>query len=240
MLLTISRNNKISPNSVTPFELLEWAKEDIKITDKRAIGNAVGNIKRSIHCRIDEIIENTHAKYCSDWNKRCNTRTKLKVLKILNIKYTSIVTLLTEIRNNFEHLYKLPELNQVFGYLDTAEMWLKLSYSDYSFNKIAITKLQTTNFGISDGINGIKLTNCVINNKSDLDYLWDRKKEIHEIKNGQLSIIPMYTIGWENMLKYEAKYIKYSTTPDDEIKEYKLPARLLTTVYKKAIKKLVN
>lgn len=238
MLLTIYRSKNNNPNMVYPSEFLEWAKEDLKINNKRAIGNAIGNIKRSLHCRIDEIIENTHIKYCKGWDKRCKTNTKLEVLKLLNIKYTSIVTLLTEIRNNFEHLYKLPEYNQVQGYIDTAEMWLNLSNNDYSFNKIAITKLQITSFGISDGMNGLKLTSCIIKENSDLDYLWDRKKEIHEIKNGIRRIIPMNTIDWKKMAKYEAKYLLFPGTLDK--REYNLPAILLTSIYKKALKILVK
>ena len=44
---------------VTPREFLEWANLDLKESDNRARGNALGNIKKSIHCRIDEIIYET-------------------------------------------------------------------------------------------------------------------------------------------------------------------------------------
>jgi hypothetical protein len=238
ILLTFLKENKTDNSFVTAKEFLVWAKEDLKTNDKRSIGNGLGNIKKAIHSRIDEIIDSTHVKYCKGWNKRADTDTKLEVLSLLNIKFTNIVSLLTEIRNNYEHLYKLPTYKQAQAYLATAEMWLDQSYEKYSFNKIAIVNLKTKDFGIHYSRSEIKVTNLTIDSNSNLDYLWDNKKEVHEIKNGKLQIKPMINFDWKTMAKYESKHLNFSGT--HKISEHALPAKLLTHIYKKAVKELVR
>ncbi len=238
VLLTLLRKPNANPLLVIPREFLDWAKDDLRTNDKRSIGNGLGNIKKAIHCRIDELIDSTHIKYCKNWNKRADTDTKLEALKLLNIKYTSVVSLLTDIRNKYEHFYKLPEYKQALAYLDTAEMWIDFSYNKCSFNKIGVVKLETKGFGVQSGANGMKLTDCTIDSNSDLDYLWESKKEVHEIKNGNLTIKPMDTCDWKSMAKYEAKHLIFEGTPNKT--EFNLPSRLLTTVYKKALKQLIK
>lgn len=238
MLLVHSKTFKNrSPDKVTPNEFLEWAKEDLETNSMHSIGNGLGNIKKAIHCRIDEIIDNTHIRQCKGWDKRTDTNTKLEALRILNIKYTAVVSLLTDIRNKYEHLYKLPTYRQAQGHLDTAEMWLSLSYENYSFHKIGIVNLKTNGFGVSGGPDGLKLEQCKIDKDSNLDYLWESKKEIHEIKNGKLTIIPMDTIEWQKMAKYEAKHIIFSGTANKT--QFFLTPRILTYIYKKAVKELI-
>jgi hypothetical protein len=233
MLLTRAKKQNNNPFFVTPREFLDWAKKDLETNDRRSIGNAIGNIKKAIHCRIDEIIDCTHIKYCKDWNPRANTNTKLEALKIFNIKYTAVVSLLTEMRNNYEHKYKLPDYEQAQAYLETAEMWLDNSYERYSFNSIGIVKLKTKQFGVLGNANGTKLSNCIFEKNSDLDYLWDSKRQIHEIRNGNLTIRSMDTVEWKTMARYEAKYLV-------DTNQFNLPARLLTSLYRKAQKELLK
>jgi hypothetical protein len=110
---------------VTPDDFLAWASRDLKGSDQRARGNAVGNIKRAIHCRLDQIIGVTHVEFCADWNSRCGTETKLSVLKRLGLSYQALLRLITDIRNLYEHKYLVPKLKQVRAYYDSAELWLK-------------------------------------------------------------------------------------------------------------------
>ncbi len=50
---------KQESNQIETNEFLAWAKSDIKAGEKRGRGNALGNIKKAIHSRIDEIIAST-------------------------------------------------------------------------------------------------------------------------------------------------------------------------------------
>ena len=237
MVLTLSQRQITNSNTVSAKEFLEWAKKDLENGDKRSIGNGIGNIKKAIHCRIDEIIDNTHIKSCKGWNKFATTDTKLEALRLLNFKFTAVVSLLTDIRNKYEHQYKLPEYREAQGFLDTAEMWLDMSYSKYSFNKLAIVGLKTTDFGVSYSNNGTKLTSCRIVKSPCVDYIWDSKKEIHEIKNGVLTITSMDTMEWKKMAKYEAKHLVFTGTPNKPV--HILPATILTSIYRKALKELL-
>ena len=237
IVLTKSVSAIRNANFVSPNEFLEWARKDLEQKDRRAIGNTIGNLKKAIHGRMDEIINTTHIKYCNDWNQKATTEIKLKVLNILGMKYSSVVALLTTIRNVYEHKYRIIEYNKSQAYFEIAEMWLTGSYRDYSFNKLAIKGLKTKQFGIHSGKNGIRIKELEFEKKFDFDYLWESKKEIHEVKNGKLKVIPMNTVDWETMLKYEAKHGVFSNASNKI--EYTLPARALTNIYNKAKKHLI-
>jgi len=230
------KSSSTNPRIIKPNEFLEWSKLDLEKDDNHAIGNAIGNMKRAIHCRIDEIINNTHIKFCSDWNKKAFIDKKIKVLKALDIPYSAIIRLLTDIRNSYEHKYLITEYDKAEAYQEIAELWIKNSYDNYSFNRIAITKLETKNFGVHSGASGIRLNGCELEERFDFDYLWDNKKEIHEVKNGVLKIIPMNTIPWEKMILYEKKHIQFTSLTNSA--EFCVPARIITRVYKKALKNM--
>ena len=98
----------LSNRLVSSQEFLSWAKSDLKGGDRRAMGNALSNIKKSIHSRIDEILSLSHLSFGKDWNSRATTDEKIALLKKLNIEHTSIVKIITKIRNTYEHQYILP------------------------------------------------------------------------------------------------------------------------------------
>jgi len=95
---------------IGPSDFLSWAKSDLKGGDKRSIGNALSNIKKAIHSRIDEIIGLTHVAYAKDWKYLISTEDKLAILKTIGIGYRSIVSIITKIRNDYEHKYILPTI----------------------------------------------------------------------------------------------------------------------------------
>lgn len=235
--LILTKRTKIITNQrqISPREFLEWAKQDLIDDNKRNIGNAIGNIKKSIHCRIDELIDLLHIKYCKGWRPELSTNEKLEILKSLEIKYSSIVNLLTDIRNEYEHGYKIVEYSKAQAYLDITEMWLDHSYDNYNFYKLGIIGLKTKRFGISSTKDiEEKLMDIEFEGEFNFDYLWEAKKEIHEIKNGVLNIIQMSKVDWKKMLKYESKHIKKLIGPNRHF--YILNGAILTRVYKKALK----
>ena len=235
MLLTAIEKENV--DKVSPREFLEWAKHDLKNNNKQAIGNSLGNLKKAIHCRIDEIIDKTHIRHCDDWNQKADTALKLEALGLLGITTSqAIVKLLTEIRNVYEHQYLLIPYDKAKVYYDIAEMWLDVSYSNFSFHRIAITGLEASNmeeFGLH--VNGQKRkVICKFKSIDKFDYLWLSKKEIHEYKNSNLKIIKMNTVKWKTMAQYEAKHIIYSSKANKL--QYLLTGTELTSIYKKALK----
>jgi len=132
---------KANANIISAKEFLSWAKLDLKGNDKRSIGNALGNIKKSIHRRIDEIIFNTHVPFAKDWNWFCTTDAKIKVLKQVGVEYRAIANLITDIRNRYEHKYELPDLEGIRAYLEVADLWLERSIKRYSFSPARIISL---------------------------------------------------------------------------------------------------
>ncbi|MHB0955677.1 MAG: hypothetical protein ACYC0X_04785 [Pirellulaceae bacterium] len=135
---------------VAPKEFLSWAENDLKSYDKRARRNALSNIKKALHARLDEIISWTHIRFSSDWDPPyVTTDQKLNVIRQLGIKHEAIVALITAIRNDYEHGYIVPPLNVVKAYLGTCELWLEKTYDIYDFHSVAFANLPMT--GITSG-----------------------------------------------------------------------------------------
>jgi hypothetical protein len=94
-----------------PSEFLSWAELDLQGTDKRSRGNALSNIKKALHSRLDEIICKTHVRFTRDWDpKRVTTPQKLEIIRALDIKHEAVIDLITSIRNQYEHDYIVPEV----------------------------------------------------------------------------------------------------------------------------------
>lgn len=109
---------------VTPEEFLTWAQQDVKGGGKRGIANALTNVKRALHARIDEILYSVRVRHANDWPRQPTTDSKLKVLKCFNIRTTDIANVLTGRRNDLEHCYILPPLKQVRADVQTGRLWL--------------------------------------------------------------------------------------------------------------------
>jgi hypothetical protein len=225
----ICLDNKIRNNDklVTPKEFLHWAKQDLLGSDKRACGNALGNIKKSIHCRIDEIIYKTNITYGKNWNSHINTPQKLEILKEVEIKYIAVVQLITDERNKFEHDYTMPDIDQIKAFYDTTELWLEKTYLSYDFDRIGII-LKSDKLIINNEYN--ILDNC------NFEYYWLSKKEIHDFKNGKLEIHKFSDIDWMDLLKYQKRYFKNLI---ENKPLYTLDQKTLTMIYKR-LKKFNN
>src|SRR5438552_14088133 len=114
----LSIEKRVDPKFVAPAEFLSWALTDLKGSGRRNLGNALGNIKRALHGKIDELVGRTRVQQCHDWkNRNTPTDDKLEVLKSLGIEHRAVLKLITESRNDFEHTYLLPSLTEVQAYL---------------------------------------------------------------------------------------------------------------------------
>ena len=194
-------------NQVKPTEFLEWAKSDLNGNDKRARGNALGNIKKAIHSRIDEIINSTHLTFGSDWNwKKITTEKKLSILKKLGIDRGEIAKIITEQRDTYEHQYILPPLNTIRAYRDITEWWLNDSYKKYDFYRIAIFNLPVYDVIIEQN----KIKKIILSDEyKGITFFWDRKKEYYQTSKDKSLIVKKYSsMTWEEILSFEKRCIK--------------------------------
>ena len=195
------------PDSVESAEFLRWAKADLKGGGRRERGNALGNIKKALHAKIDDIIYFTHVRFAKDWDPKCGTVTKIKVLKILGIEHQVVVNLVTESRNNFEHKYRVPPQGQIEAYLSIAEMWLERVSERHSFLPVGITGLHVSSLTIASGI----VSNIEFERPANVLYFWDPKKSLVKIgANGSAEFMKFNQYTWENLLRIESKFIKNS------------------------------
>ncbi len=74
-----------SKRQIRPKEFIDWAVQDVRAGGRRGQANALGNLKRALHARMDEIIEQTRVSAAADWPPRPTTEDKLAVLKKLGV-----------------------------------------------------------------------------------------------------------------------------------------------------------
>lgn len=129
-------------------QFLAWAKQDIKGGGIRNAINALSNVKRALHARIDNVLWALRVQHSADWPDRPRVEDKFKVLKRVGISTTAIVKVVTKRRNSVEHKYVAPYLDDVRSDVESSEMWLNES-GKYPRNRIVIASLPCTLFSIS-------------------------------------------------------------------------------------------
>ena len=194
-------------SQVKPNDFLKWAKSDVKGSDKRARGNALGNIKKAIHCRIDEIINSTHLSCANDWDwTKINTDDKLWILKKIGFDKTSIANIITKIRNTFEHRYILPSFDEDKAYRDTLELWLEDSYKKKILGRIGLFDLPIYEVKEVDG----KVKEIVLAQKYEgISYFWDTKKQyIKTSDDKSQEVQDLNEMSWKEVLNFEKGFLK--------------------------------
>lgn len=196
---------------VSARDFLSWAGKDLKSHDKRARGNALSNIKKALHARLDELISRTHVPFSRDWNPRqVNTDRKLQVIRKLGIKHEAIVGLITDIRNKYEHGYVVPPLKVVQAYLSMCELWLDKTYEIYDFSPIVIANLPIT--GISCGApkaNGSVVTMAKFDEPTKVSFFRNSKKTLVTLQpDGNVDERRFKDFTAQQMLQFEAPLIK--------------------------------
>lgn len=107
--------------TVSAQEYLAYAKEDLKGEDNRALINAFGNAKRSIHKLVDDLI----FQYgLSGYSRRSSFPQKLQLLSGLEIVSPFVLSALNVDRNAVEHDYVAPSLKRTREAVDVAELLL--------------------------------------------------------------------------------------------------------------------
>ncbi|MFD3929800.1 hypothetical protein [Streptomyces sp. NPDC058614] len=107
--------------TVSAQEYLAYAKEDLKGDDNRALINAFGNAKRSIHKLVDDLIfQYGLSSYC----RRSSFPQKLQALSEMEIVSPFVLSALNVDRNAVEHDYVAPSLKRTREAVDVAELLL--------------------------------------------------------------------------------------------------------------------
>jgi hypothetical protein len=199
------RNPSCSKSMIGPTDFLRWAKEDIRGGNPKNIANALSNTKRAIHARIDEILYALRIEYANDWPSNPQTSDKLKAIKQLKIPGTSNVELLTKRRNDLEHKYLLPSLDQVRADVETADMWLERSES-YFRPSVVLMGLPVTSIGCSytSAKKSIFKTNFAKPEK--VEFYWDAKREIVTLSaSGTISRKNYCDHIWKELIRIQKK-----------------------------------
>ncbi len=222
-----------SNRQIIPKEFLSWAKSDLKGGNKRSLGNTLGNIKKALHSRIDEIIRLTNITYAKDWDwKKVNTDIKLSILRKIGISHTAIARVITEIRNRYEHQYILPTKDEIEAYYETTELWMNNSYNEYGCNRIGIVNLPISDISIDNN----EVTELVFPGYSDIIYFWDHKKTIVKTKkDGSTEVQKLDQLTWKEILNIERAYIRALSKSRNY---YYLPQKEMTQVFHFCNKKI--
>lgn len=191
---------------ITPDEFIKWAKQDIKC-ERRGIANALTNAKRGLHARIDEILYSVRVRYANEWTNSPDTSLKLKVLKHLGIPITTIVRVLTDRRNDLEHSYLLPTLDQVRADVETAELWLEMSKS---YLRPSIVLAGLTFKSLRNPVDRIR--------KEELLVTFDPAEKVLFFRDSTHTLIILKSdctrseksykeLGWKNLIQYQKPYL---------------------------------
>ncbi len=113
--------------ALQPKDYLAFSEKDLQTKDTRATVNAVGNIKRALNCRVDEIFCNW-GMYKYSRNKHFSFPEKLKVLANIGILSPLVLKNINRYRNKVEHNYEEPVYEDAVDYYGTVALFVK--YTD--------------------------------------------------------------------------------------------------------------
>lgn len=93
------------PRWAPALTFLKWARRGLLEGDDYGLSNAIGYAKKSVACRIDEILRSYHLKALS----RAKYPSKMEALNELGVSIPQIVgELVIDPRNELEHQYQMP------------------------------------------------------------------------------------------------------------------------------------
>jgi hypothetical protein len=210
-IVGLSESEGNVPDRVKPHEFLTWAEKDLAGGDERGRGNALGNVKKALHSRLDEIIAKTHVRFTSDWHpKRVSTEQKFDVIRRLGMQYEAIIDVMTSDRNDYEHDYIVPTARVVRAHLHAAQLWIEKSYAAYEFLPLGFAGIPLS--GIATGEkrpNGSVLGGIRFGEPQLVLFFWNSKKGILTIKPDAVEEWRDFqSFNSKEMLRLEAPYIQ--------------------------------
>lgn len=120
-----------------PIDFLRFSKLDLRESDDRGLINSLTNSKRAIDCQIDEVLKSLGIKV-EDLinNKEFNIFSKLflidddvmfklKLIQILNLAPSLLISKTRSLRHKLEHVYQKPKYEEVKEALEVADLFIK-------------------------------------------------------------------------------------------------------------------
>ena len=196
---------------VVPREFLAWAEKDLASPGARGRGNALSNVKKALHARLDELISRTHVPFTNDWKPRLvTTDLKLEITRELGVGHEGIVDLITAIRNNYEHGYIVPTFREIKAYLNAAQLWVEKTYEAYDAPFLGVVNLPLQGIGRGPRkANGSVITNASFGKPEKvLCFINSRKVVLTILKDGRSEERAFRSFEAKEMLRLEAPYIK--------------------------------
>ncbi len=159
----------------TPYDYLEYAKEDFSSLTTRGFINAITNAKRSIDCQIDSIIialgyelktfdENRYVKEFINENYETQDEVngvtnKLKLIRILNIAPVFLISKIRYLRNYVEHEYLIPTKEDTRESIEVAELFLHSSMRQFNTTVPCLTFGSNHKYSYDEEKNSFELDN---------------------------------------------------------------------------------
>lgn len=141
---------------IMPEEFLEFAKNNIKTHTKQSTVDAIGNAKKAIESQIDLLISTLGFDYKKFDDKDSYPVTKkyiksnyieenydgivprIKLLNILGLAPSIIISEIRSLRNKVEHNYIVPSLDSVKKAIEIAELFINSSNRKFSYSPMAL------------------------------------------------------------------------------------------------------
>ena len=114
----------VKPFDFSAKDFLSFAFEDLKNSSHRGIVNTLSNVKRSIDCRIEELL----FCYClqvKSKREHWDIPKKLEILAEIGILAPKILRRISTLRNRLEHQFEKPHLEKVEDAVDVGELFLE-------------------------------------------------------------------------------------------------------------------
>ncbi|MCF6193652.1 MAG: hypothetical protein L3J46_04880 [Kangiellaceae bacterium] len=110
------------PFQITAIEYFTFAEEDLRANSTRAIVNAISNAKRSLDCRVEEVLYAFGLRKIAK-KKRWNIPKKLDVISELGTVSPRILNKLNSLRNLLEHEFHKPNREQAEDFVDVVSLF---------------------------------------------------------------------------------------------------------------------
>jgi hypothetical protein len=120
-----------------PIDFLRFSKKDLIELGDRGLINSLTNSKRAIDCQIDEVLfslginanELTKSKEFNNFSKLFQIEEdisfKLKIIQILNLAPSLLISKTRNLRNKLEHVYERPSQSEVKEAFEVADLFIK-------------------------------------------------------------------------------------------------------------------
>ncbi len=115
------------PFELKPKDFIQFAKNELKLEDDENLINSLSNIKRAIDCRSEELLY-IFGYYKKSKKENWGFPKKTEFLERIGVVAPKILKKINRKRNELEHKFKKPTIEEVEDFYDIANLFLR--YTD--------------------------------------------------------------------------------------------------------------